>query len=174
MFNYRIVVDLILGQAALCSAPGMTEIDKLVDQLKRTFYKEAWHGLAYLEILDGITADQAAKKSVPDAHSIWEIVLHTITWIDAVRIRTSGKEYNVPHELDWPKVNDTGETAWKKTVDDLKKAHKKLERHTAKLTPTDLRKKGGGSKLSIYLILHSIIHHNLYHAGQMALLKKFK
>ena len=152
----------------------MTEVSKIVDMLKRTFYKEAWHGLAFLEILDGVTAKQAAAKPIPNAHSIWEIVLHTMTWIDAVRIRTSGKEYQVSEDQDWPKVTNKGEAAWKKAVDDLKKAHKKLEKHTASFKTIDLNKKAGGSTLTNYVLLHSIVHHNIYHAAQIAFLKKGK
>ena len=69
----------------------MSESDRILEQLKRTFYKEAWHGPAFLEILDGVTAEQASKHSIANAHSIWEIVLHTKTWIEAVRIRSLGK-----------------------------------------------------------------------------------
>lgn len=152
----------------------MTETERIVDMLKRTFYKEAWHGLAFMEIIDGVTAKQAAARPIPGAHSIWEIVLHTITWIDAVRIRTSGKDYEVSDEQDWPQVSDTSNAAWEKTVEELTKAHKKLERHAAKFTSADLKKKAGGSKLSNYILLHSIIHHNTYHAAQIALLKKYK
>jgi uncharacterized damage-inducible protein DinB len=150
----------------------MTEVDRIVDMLKRTFYKEAWHGGAFLEILEGVTAKQAFSKPIPKAHSIWEIVLHTQTWIDAVRIRTSGKEYKVSEEQDWPTVTNKSEAAWKKTIDSLKKSHKKLEKHAASFKTSDLNKKAGGSTLTNYILLHSIIHHNTYHAAQIALLKK--
>lgn len=150
----------------------MTETDRILEQLKKSFYKEAWHGLAFLEILDGITAEQASGHSIAKAHSIWEIVLHTKTWIEAVRVRCTGKEFNVSDEQDWPIVEDTGEEAWARTVALIKKEHKKLEKLVASLKSSDLKKKAGGSSLHNNSMLDSIIHHNIYHAAQIALLKK--
>ena len=38
----------------------MSELEFIVDQLKRAFDGEAWHGPAFMEILDGINAETAA------------------------------------------------------------------------------------------------------------------
>ena len=150
----------------------MTETDRILEQLKRSFYKEAWHGLAFLEILDGVTAEQASKHPITKAHSIWEIVLHTTTWIEAVRIRCRGKEFKVSDEQDWPEVTETSEQAWQQTIIDLKDQHKQLEDLVNSLKPEDLNKSAAGSTMPNCSMLDSIIHHNIYHSGQIALLKK--
>lgn len=58
----------------------MTEIQRIVDQLNRAFEGEAWHGPAVMDILEGITAQQAAARPFNGTHSIWEIVLHIAAW----------------------------------------------------------------------------------------------
>ena len=150
----------------------MTETERILEQLKRSFYKEAWHGPAFLEILDGVTAEQASKRSIAEAHSIWEIVLHTKTWIEAVRIRCLGKEFNVSDEQDWPKVTVFSDEAWQQTIADLKDEHKKLEDVITSMGSSDFNKNAAGSSLPNSSMLDSIIHHNIYHTAQIAILKK--
>ena len=54
----------------------MREIERIDEQLQRAFEGEAWPGPALLEVLKGVTAEQAAAKPLATAHSVWEIVLH--------------------------------------------------------------------------------------------------
>jgi len=150
----------------------MSESDRILEQLKRSFYKEAWHGLAFLEILDGVTAEQASKHPITEAHSIWEIVMHTTTWIEAVRTRCLGKEFKVSDEQDWPEVTEIGDAAWQQTIINLKDQHKKLEDLVNSLKPEDLNKSAAGSTMLNCSMLDSIIHHNIYHSAQIAILKK--
>ena len=62
----------------------MTEATRIADQLRRAFGGEAWHGDSVFEILDGVTAAQAAAHPIKNAHSIWELVLHIGAWDGAV------------------------------------------------------------------------------------------
>jgi len=150
----------------------MSESDRILEQLKRSFYKEAWHGPAFLEILDGVTAEQASKYPIAEAHSIWEIVLHTKTWIEAVRERCMGNEFNVSDEQDWPKILEISDEAWQQTIADLKYEHKTLEDVIASMVTSDLNKNAAGSSLPNSSMLDSIIHHNIYHTAQIVILKK--
>ena len=150
----------------------MTEAERILEQLRRSFYKEAWHGPAFLEILDGVTAEQASKHSIANAHSIWEIVLHTKTWIEAVRIRCLGKEFNVSNEQDWPKAVEISDAAWQQTIASLKDQHKQLEDVIAAMASSDLNKNAAGSSMPKSSMLDSIIHHNIYHSAQIAILIK--
>ena len=53
-----------------------TEVGRLEEQLGRALEGDAWHGPSVLELLDGVTAHQAAAHPIAGAHSIWELVLH--------------------------------------------------------------------------------------------------
>jgi uncharacterized damage-inducible protein DinB len=150
----------------------MQEIKRIVDQLKRAYEGEAWHGPSLRELLNGVTAETAAKKPLAHAHSIWEIVLHVAAWENAVRRRIEGEALDLSQEEDWPPVNDTSEAAWKKALADLESGHKRLRETIQRLTDSQLDGLAADQKYTVYFMLHGVIQHDLYHAGQIALLKK--
>ena len=63
----------------------MSEATRIADQLRRAFHGEAWHGPALLELLKGVPSEEAARRPLPKAHSIWEIVLHVGAWENVAR-----------------------------------------------------------------------------------------
>ena len=150
----------------------MTEIKHISDQLKRAFEKDAWHGPAVMEVLKGVTAQQAAARPIPNAHSIWEIALHISGWAGVLKSRVEGKWMDEPAKGDWPAVADTSPAAWEKTVKLLKTRHAGLQKAISRITDKKLEKSIAKGKSTFYASLHGIIQHDLYHAGQMAVLKK--
>ena len=58
----------------------MPEVNRIRDQLRRAFEGQAWHGPAVMELLDGVTAKQAATRPVVAVHTMWELVLHIGAW----------------------------------------------------------------------------------------------
>ena len=157
----------------------MTEIERIEDQLKQAFGGDAWHGSSLSVILAGVTAAQAAAKPLPNAHSIWEIVLHVAAWDGAVRQRLEGETVRVPDEGDWPTVAETSDAAWQDALGRLKERHEQLREAITRLDDDELDKRLGaerdaptGGGVSVYTTLHGIIQHNVYHAGQIALLKR--
>jgi uncharacterized damage-inducible protein DinB len=151
----------------------MSEIQRILDQLGRAFEGDAWHGPPVLKLLEGVSAKQAAAKPVGVAHSIWEIVLHMMTWQDVVRRRLGGEGIgDLPPELDWPQVPNPTETAWRQAVEDLTQSKQKLREVISQLGDNRLGDQVAGKNYSVYVMLHGVIQHNLYHAGQIAILKK--
>ncbi|HEV2801056.1 MAG TPA: DinB family protein [Pyrinomonadaceae bacterium] len=157
----------------------MTEIERLADQLERAFYRDAWCGASLLEALEGVGAERAAARPLARAHSIWEIVLHVGGWKRAVRQRLEGQAVRLPEEGDWPEVQDTSEAAWRETLQQLRLRHEELLRAVRRLDDSRLedvlitetsRETGGG--VSCYVTLHGAVQHDLYHGGQISLLKK--
>ena len=153
----------------------MTEIERISEQLSRSFYKEAWHGPALLEVLNGVTAKQAARRPIVNAHSIWELVLHSTTWIKAVDKTILEMKYTqVTDKANWPAISDKSESSWNKALSSLKKSHKKLEKHVLGLKNSALEKKAINTSSTISRLLYGVIQHSIYHAGQIAILKKSK
>ena len=151
----------------------MKETARIADQLSRAYSGKAWHGPSLRAILKGVTAAQAAQRSVPGAHSIWELVLHTTAWDRVVCERIQGgKTTELPPEQNFPTVTDTSETAWKKTLKDLDKQHRELEAAMRKFPDAKLNRNLGGGDYSYYVTMHGAVQHDLYHAGQIAILKK--
>jgi uncharacterized damage-inducible protein DinB len=150
----------------------MTEIERIVDQLNRAFEGEAWHGPAVMAILEGITAQQAAAQPFNGTHSIWELVLHIAAWERACRRRLEGERAQLPDTEDWPQVIHTNEQDWEQARESLRQAHDELCDAVSKLDETRLDQPIVEGMSSVYVTLHGVIQHSLYHAGQIALLKK--
>jgi len=152
----------------------MTETARIVDQLDRAYHGPAWHGPALGEILAGVTAEAAARRPLPGAHNIWEIVLHIATWEAIVTRRIQGEEIpTLPPDQDWPAARETSEAAWQQALAALAEAQRALEAEISAMDDSRLREKVLGERVyQIYTMLHGVVQHNLYHAGQIALLKK--
>ena len=151
----------------------MSELKRLNDQLKRAFEGKAWHGPSVSEVLAGVTAEEAAAHPISGAHSIWEVALHIATWERVGRRRI--EEFipiDVSDEEDWPAVEDTSDAAWSNTLDDLRRNHEALRGAIRALDETRLEDIVPGTQYSVYFLLQGVIQHDLYHAGQIALLKK--
>jgi uncharacterized damage-inducible protein DinB len=150
----------------------MSEIARIQDQLKRSHRGKAWHGPALDEVLKDVSADKAAAKPIPNAHSIWELVLHVIAWERFVARRLAGEAIvEVPENENFPTPR-SGEQDWQQTKTDLEAAHQQLREAIGRLTDANLDDIVSGLKYSVYFMLHGVIQHNLYHAGQIAILKK--
>jgi uncharacterized damage-inducible protein DinB len=148
------------------------EVTRIEDQLKRAFEGNAWHGPAVLEVLEGVTAAKATARPIPGAHSIWEIVHHIAAWEEAARRRLQGEPAHLTPEEDWPPVRDTGDAAWAAALERLRTGHQSLRRAVAKLSDAKLKEDVAGMDQTHYLLVHGVIQHDLYHAGQIALLRK--
>ncbi|MEN3331661.1 MAG: hypothetical protein V7641_1026 [Blastocatellia bacterium] len=150
----------------------MSEVRRLLSQLKRAYEGEAWHGPALTHILTGVTAEQAARRPIPSAHTIWELVLHISAWESAVLSRIEGRYVAEPDEGDWPAVVDTSDVAWQATLAKLDATHRKLREAVSRLEDERLHERLAEGKESAYFAINGVIQHTLYHAGQIVLLKK--
>ena len=150
----------------------MSEIARILDQMDRAFSGDAWHGPSLMALLEGVSAEDAARRTVPQAHSIWEIVQHIGAWNAIVRRRLRDEIVKVTPEMDWPALPEVSESAWKRTVAQLKESREELRRAAAELSDTRLDEKPPTLPDSRYVLLHGLIQHDLYHAGQIAILKK--
>ena len=150
----------------------MTEIERIEDQLKRSLEGDAWHGPALEELLVDVTAEQAAAKLALSVHSVWKIVLHIISTQRLVCERLQGKPTVLSAEEDWPLITDQGEAAWTGTKRELREVNKRLRQAVRLLDESRLEEPIVEGFSSIYVTLHGTVQHNLYHGGQIAVLKK--
>jgi uncharacterized damage-inducible protein DinB len=160
----------------------MNEIEGIVDQLQREYGGDAWYGSSLRDLLNGVTAAQAATRPVPRGHSIWELVLHITAWKREVAARMTGRPAGEPPEGDWPAAPADGnatEAAWTDALEGLHQAQVALVSAAGRLPPsrlhapvTDPRNRPLGTGVSHYVTLHGVAQHDAYHAGQIAILKK--
>ena len=152
----------------------MTETSRILDQLHRAYEGHAWHGPALRAVLADVTYQTASRRPIPDAHTIWELVLHIAVWISVPTERLQGAEIpTLQSGQDWPAAPEPTEAGWQEALDHLAQAQQKLESEVRKLTDDRLREIVlGDVPYPIYTMLHGVVQHMLYHAGQIALLKK--
>ena len=151
----------------------MDEANELARALERTVAGPMWHGPALAELLSEVTAEQAALRPVPGAHSIWELALHIAAWADIARGRLEGAALEDPTPAeDWPAAPAPGEEAWARAVAGLGAAYGALARTTRSLSGADLQREVRGRGYSARTMLHGVIEHGTYHGGQIAILKR--
>ena len=157
----------------------MNEIARIVDQLEREHAGDPWHGSPLAQILAGVTWQQAAARPLPGAHSIWELVLHMAGWKNEVRHRLAGAPAGEPETGDWPAMGQPSAEGWTEAREKLELAHRLLVSAVKEFpepnlfTPSnDSRNRELGVGVSYYELLHGIVQHDVYHAGQIAILKK--
>jgi len=150
----------------------MTEVDRVRDQLTRAFESGAWHGPAVREVLQGVTAEAAARRPIGAAHTIWELVLHMSAWKDVVTRRLGGEPgQEVPPEVDFP-AQGAGEAAWKAALDRLAASQAALIGALAGVQDDQLDQLPAPKTSTRYILLHGVAQHDIYHAGQIVVLKK--
>jgi uncharacterized damage-inducible protein DinB len=151
----------------------------LAEQVRLAHAGPAWHGLALAENLDGLNAEQAASRPVPDAHSVWEIVLHMTAWVNEVARRLAGGEPAAPAEGDWPVVGRVSEEAWSRSRVALGQAHAALAAAAERLPEARWSERVGverdaplGTGVSYAAMVAGLLQHDAYHSGQVGLLRK--
>lgn len=153
-----------------------TECNRIAYQLASTINGEAWYGDSLREILDQVTTKQAQARPMPNAHSIWELVLHVEAWVKFAMGAVQGVPIPpwpaMPKELDFPPVTNTSEQAWKQTVSSFFSNHLKLVEAIKGFGDERLETTVPGRTYNFYRLFQSTTLHAVYHAGQIALLKK--
>jgi len=151
----------------------MSRARHLGSSLERTVTGPMWHGSALAEVLEGVTAERAAARPIPGAHTIWELVLHIIAWAEIARARLRGESTGDPTpEQDWPPVTATDAAAWQRTLERLGACHRELAADVRGLDEARLDQKVANLDYSADTLLRGIVEHGTYHGGQIALLKK--
>jgi uncharacterized damage-inducible protein DinB len=147
----------------------MAEVERIADQLQRAFEGDAWHGPSLGALLGDVDGAAAAARPVPGAHSIAEIVAHVTVWTDVVRRRLEGEAIgSLPPDQDWP----APAADWSEARRQLGDAQRRLGQAIARAGDERLSQRTPEKEYSVYVMLHGAVQHALYHAGQIALLKR--
>lgn len=145
----------------------MSEIDHIIDTLKDTYEGNAWHGPSAKEILSKISENQQDAK-IGNGHSIIEIILHMNAWRNfVIQILLGNDSYQVTDELNFPQGQNL-----KEAIRILDKSQEELIATIAKFDEQNLHQEVPKRKYSYHKLLHGIIHHDLYHLGQIVMIIK--
>ena len=150
----------------------MSETRRIAGLLKAAFEGEAWHGPAVKEALAGVGVAQAAARPIARTHTIWEIAAHIATWENVVLRRLRGEKVEPTDAEDWPRAGEGGERAWSDLLQRLESGNRALQAAVLAFDESALDRPPPGGRATAYVLMHGVIQHDLYHAGQIALLKK--
>lgn len=151
----------------------MGELERIEDQLRRGMEGVAWHGPAVLELLAGVTPAEAHARPIAGAHTIWELVLHLDVGYRLVLRRLRGDATPLASHEEWPPVPDPTEANWRAAVEELRSLNAEARRAVASFDVGRLDQPlVAEPPYTAYTQFVGLTQHDLYHAGQIALLKR--
>lgn len=144
------------------------ENNKIINHLQQSFHGPAWHGPSVMEVLATVTSSTALQK-VSTSHTIIELVLHMAAWRNFVSKRLLGdNDFDVSEVANFPKGTD-----WPAALEALQQSQEELTRAIRLFPEEKMDEIVPTRNYDFYTMLHGIIQHDIYHTGQIILLKKF-
>jgi uncharacterized damage-inducible protein DinB len=133
-----------------------------------------WHGPAVMEILRSVEAEQAVRRPIEAAHSIWELTLHMTAWAGIARQRLDGHALENPAAAaEWPPLPaNPNASEWTATLQHLSDAYESLALAARDLSDEALHARVAGTEYSVQTMLSGVVEHGVYHGGQIAILLK--
>lgn len=149
-------------------------IVRLIDQ---AYDHKAWHGPTLRDALSGVGAEAAAWRPGADRHNIWELTVHAAYWKYVVMGKLPGSEKR-PFALDgrdwFERPEEASEAAWERDLQLLEDTHQQLRRAVSEVPEDELDRPPEGSELVLTDFLLGVASHDLYHAGQIQLIKRLQ
>lgn len=151
------------------------EITLLLANIDLAYEKKAWHGPNLRGSLKGVTAETASWRPAKGKHNIWEIVIHAAYWKYTTRRRLTGEKrgsFPIKGSNWFARTSSANEREWKQDLDLLNEVHYSMREVIAGLKRKDLDVRTPGSEGTNLRTIFGIAAHDLYHAGQIQLLKR--
>jgi uncharacterized damage-inducible protein DinB len=151
--------------------------EHLLELLDQAYNRRSWHGTNLRGSLRGLSAEDAAWRPGRDRHNIWELAVHCAYWKYAVWRRVTGAQRgSFPLEgSNWlSRPVDRTEGAWQADIALLNRMHAMLREAAAGCSPADLDRRPKGSAFSNAQLISGAAAHDLYHAGQIQILKRLR
>ena len=148
---------------------------ELIDTVRRSFDGDAWHGPALRDVLNGVSAQDAARRPPGGAHSIWELTLHVAAWANEVARRLQGHAPADPQEGDWPVTGGSWDDAVERVFaarDRVLGVLNDLAEADLQTRPAQTRDPALGTGFSYAGLAEGLAQHNAYHGGQIMMLRR--
>ena len=153
----------------------MRRVEQLLTIIDQGYNRRSWHGTNLRGSIRGLSAEEAAWRPARGRHNIWEITVHAAYWKYAVWRRLTGESrgsFPLKGSNWFVRPEDPGERAWRSDVALLDRTHKAMRAAIAELEDRALDRTPKGSTVSTFALVSGIAAHDLYHAGQIQLLKR--
>ena len=148
----------------------------LLDVIDQGFDRQSWHGPNLRGSIRGVTPRQAVWRPQTQRHNIWEHVLHAAYWKYTVRRRILGEKRGsfAIKGSNWIKPQETTAASWRRDVQLLVETHESMRAAIADVPQAQLPKRLPGAKVSYFFLISGVAAHDVYHAGQIQLLKRLQ
>jgi hypothetical protein len=153
------------------------ELQGLLAAIDEAYKRQSWHGTNLRGSLKGMTPRDALRRPGKERHNVWEIVLHAAYWKYTVRRRILGEKRGsfILKGSNWFRSPSRPDPeAWKGALALLDTVHRSMRAAVAGLSDEELRGNVPGSRITMRFLIRGIAAHDLYHAGQIQLLKKLR
>ncbi len=145
----------------------MKETERIADQVRRAFEGDCWFGPGVRPIVEAVTEEQALARPLAGSHTICEIVQHMTAWKAAVVDWLAGSRREVSDAENFPAGTD-----WGAALEEMKEAQARLLAAIEGLEEARLEEPLSRHEYSVYFALHGVVQHDVYHAGQILMLKR--
>ena len=146
----------------------------LLTAFDQAYNRQSWHGTNLRGSIRGLTPEVAAWRPASGRHNIWELVVHCAYWKYAVWRRLTGEKrgsFRLAGSNFFARPVEMTDAAWRADVKLLEEMHQRLRRVVVAMKPAELTMKRQG-KFTAADLISGITAHDLYHAGQIQLLKR--
>lgn len=149
-----------------------SEVARIIDQYDRAMTGDAWHGDNVWKILGEVSPEQAFAKPLPDVHTIWELLAHMTFWETVVSRSLRKLPVQIEESLNFPAMPPADPINWTRELEAFRKSNSEFREALSQLDDSRLDQPLSKPTKSVYVEIHGVIQHNLYHAGQIAMLRK--
>jgi uncharacterized damage-inducible protein DinB len=152
-----------------------TELDMLLAAMEEAFERKAWHGPNLRGAIRGLDPAVACRRPARGRHSIWELVVHAAYWKYAVRRRLVGDKrgsFALTGSNWFSRPDEPSAPAWQQDVALLVAEHRALMEAARAVDPRRLHRVSAGRRNTPAILLRGIAFHDVYHAGQIQVLKR--
>ncbi len=151
------------------------EIQRIRFSFKMAYNGTPWHGNSLLHLVKGVDYQQANQRPIPHTHTIWETIQHILNWREFVVKKLEGDEIfdielNSPQ--DWTIIETPIEAKWQSVLSELVANQQVILEILESWEDAQLEELVPGKDYNFYTLLHGIIEHDIYHSGQIALVRK--
>ena len=151
-------------------------IDQLIEEYTEVFEGSPWYGESIQKTLKSIPYELVNEKRSPQEHSIADICLHMLNWRKFVIEKIKGHEtfdIVLNTNADWEaEVFLESPQAWQKLQDALQASQLALVTLLRSKPEEWLEQQVAGKEYHNLYMLRGIMQHDIYHLGQIRLIKR--
>jgi hypothetical protein len=155
----------------------MTTTELLLACVDEAYDKRSWHGTNLRGSLRGVTVEQAAFRARSSGHNIWELTVHAAYWKYDIRRRLTGEKahsFALAGSNFWERPLEGTPGEWRSDLRLLEDEHKQLRAAVEAFPASRWNRKAPGKPFNFEGLVRGVAAHDLYHAGQIQLLKRLQ